>query len=208
MVGYTRSDRLVTALLKFRSILATAAETFHMVKTQIEMRTSQGILHEEKTDYSGIAKITFSTQPHPNLGNMRLFGISPNYRKINVFLRVVGTIAQDKLKVDGQCRMRFYMRLSLTSSWRGRVRELRSLGQARASLAAHLDQPAERGGIKSSNWIFYFFNESSSINLINVNRVVKNPEIGLQQAYFCARESESDFPSCKSVDEGANASVV
>ena len=40
MVGFTRSDRLVTALLKFRSISATAAETFHMVKTQIEMRTS------------------------------------------------------------------------------------------------------------------------------------------------------------------------
>ena len=64
------------------------------------------------------------------------------------------------------------------------TKKLRSLGQARASLTAHLDWPAERGGhqIFKLDISFHFFNESSLINLINVNRVIKNPEIGLQHA--------------------------
>ena len=53
MVGYTGSDRLVTALLDFRSISPST-------KTQIEMRTSWGIFHEKKT-HLGLVKITFAT---------------------------------------------------------------------------------------------------------------------------------------------------
>ena len=116
MVGFTRSDRLVTALLNFRSILATAAETFHLVKSQIEMGTSWGILHQKKLNYSGIVQFTFATQPHPNLGIMRIFGNSPTaLPKMNIFassLYLGDNVIKDKLKVDRQCpnMMRFHMR--------------------------------------------------------------------------------------------------
>ena len=58
----------------------------------------------KNTDHSGIAEITFSTQPHPNLGNMRLFGISPNCNAQNqcVFL-CCGDKTDWKLTGNARC---------------------------------------------------------------------------------------------------------